>query len=76
MLVESNDDLTVTVSHKFELTGQLSFVTLVVIQLAVHHGMNSIFFIMEGLVSARTQINDGQANMAETYEDGQQVCSP
>jgi hypothetical protein len=66
MLVQSDDDFTVTVSHKFELTRQLSFVTLVVVQLAVHHGVNAIFLIMEGLVSARTQINDGQADMPET----------
>lgn len=76
MLVQSDDDLTVTVSHKLELTRQLSLVTLVVVQLAVHHGMNAIFFVMEGLVSTRTQINDGQADMAETYEDGQQICYP
>lgn len=75
MLVQSDDDLTVTVSHKFELTRQLSLVTLVVVKLAVHHGMNTVFFIMKGLVSTRTQINNGQADMAETYEDGQQICS-
>lgn len=73
MFVQGNDDFAVTVSHKVELAGQLSSIILVVIQLTIYNGMNTV--IVKWLVSTGAEIDDRQPNMAKTCQQDLSIDS-
>jgi hypothetical protein len=65
MLVQGNDNLTVAVAFEPVFSRKLLTIFLVIIELAVDHGMDIILGVMEGLVAIWAKVDDGESDVAK-----------
>lgn len=76
MLVESNHNLTVTVTFELvaEIAGHLLSDAVMVVELAIDDCMDGVVYVVKRLLAVRAQVVDSQTIMADSYSSALAYC--